>query len=347
VELTVGLLNQNNTHPGIPAAIAIAAFTFFAGLSTAAAQVSNNSVSGGAGVSGVSGYFTDSTPFPLLTGSFSSSRTLFEPDYQNTYARVNAYSDVAGPVFYASSFASGAAGSAGASIYKEFTLTAQQSGQYSMNSFLASGYLTAALRDTDLYYGNGKASFDWSVYVNNNQVNNSYFDARVENGISVVEGYSTFAFNAFQKRELAGLASVAWADTNVTTDLGYLNAGESVNILMTFGTSSQANYYSYDPDLTSDEAYGCPTTTLADGVAASNCGFSATSFGDPSIIDASFGTLALRNSIYSMPSGLQLAVTSAIPEPAEWAMMLAGLSVVAGLAKRRRKASAEIYGKRI
>jgi hypothetical protein len=306
-------------HPGKPSLIALASFAlvFFASTSQAAITFNTGSSVARANSLGSSGQMEDSsTGTSGLLRDNAQSGNVSGPNF----ADASTWLQLDFATYDAASFAKGTA-SASSEVTRTFKFTADNAGTYSMNSLIYGGNLASARAGNAT--GSGEAYYAWELKVNDEL--RHFSTTRVsENGTSSARSTSGDLGVTFANR--AGYESARWGRTNLATPIGYLDVGDMVDVSFKLSTYSIANYIMPAGNVFSG-IYGFPCFLNGD------CGGSAVSFGDPSFL---FGNATSNNQLYTSTGVFSFQV-SPVPEPAEWAMMLAGLGAVAAIAKRRKR----------
>jgi hypothetical protein len=158
--------------------------------------------------------------------------------------------------------------------------------------------------------------------------------------------------NLLKKLALALAASAAWmGSAQATTDLGILSPSVQQETEFYAAGSTFADIYSFTVGAEYQTVYASAVGTSAEQTSTSNLMLTVYST-DGSVIgqaSSSNGSMidlsgALLSGAYSLTvsgiadgslgGGYQLSV-AAVPEPAEWAMLLAGLAVLGFIAKRK------------
>jgi hypothetical protein len=322
-----------SAHPGKPKALACAAFLALITSQNTFAAITLSEVSGIVSA-GAQGALTKSIEYSPQTGVIAdsaTSQTTASGSYN--YATSRIFANSPGPEYGGSSFAAGAANTFG-NIRKDITFQATQTGNYSLTTYLYGGYLESSI--AGVATGFGKATYNWGVSVGGIEVLASGVSAKFDSsGISQVTTSGT-ALAGFSESMTASGAYASWSGTSLTTQLGLLQANDSVNIsfyMATFAASTYQFNSSSNPS-----GYGSCGSTFFPAVElnVSGCGSSRVSFGDPLSINGGVNegqtNLAFGNAVLNFEP-----VVSAVPEPGEWAMMLSGLIVVSAIAKKKRK----------
>jgi hypothetical protein len=316
-------------HPGRPAQIAVAAFVFLVGTQSVFSQVSNQFVAGK--VNATAGSEAVSNAYTSSTTALDNSTYLGDGGDAN-YAIARHYAEIDGAGYGVSSFAAGVATSY-ASVYKAFTFTAQSTGNYSLSTFLDQGSLdsTAAGGVT----GFGSSQFDWYVEVNGSIVISQHLETSFDTSTGgTFSPSSNLALFGYSESSNSNGVLAQWRPTTFENVWqGFLSAGETVDFAFGATSSSTANYSGVGSS--TEIGFGCYGNlfTVNSEVA---CGSSTSSFGDPAQYSSQGG--AIRNLAYLNASEvLDITLVSSVPEPGEWAMMLAGLGTVGLIARRRRK----------
>jgi hypothetical protein len=205
--------------------------------------------------------------------------------------------------------------SADYSFNYSFTNLAATAQQYTLSGTIFAGavdFLSRSYNPASQESGSG--GFGWYLSFNGNNV------ATTKGVFSQLPDGSTGAFLSQTGVSLTnyvqGTTGISWSDTAYSAELGQLAPGASG----TFSIYAKAFAETY---FSSSESY-----EYADYAS----GFRAT-FGDP----------------YSSGSAFELTsaqVVSAVPEPGGWAMLLAGLAVVAGISRRANKRSSRNFNLR-
>jgi hypothetical protein len=319
-------------HPGRPAQIAVAAFLLLAFSQPAISQLSNQAVGGKyAGHAGVEPSTTQVSS--STTGAISIQQSYSDFGSDN-YAHTAIFGAVDSPAYGVSSYVAGV-GSSYASFYKHLTYTAEASGTYSLSTFLEAGSVDVTLAGGAV--GNGSAGFDWNLLVNGESVAAVTVSAQFNpTGVSSFNSASPTTLTDYLEHVgLAGEGLLAtWGATTLSNVWqGFLNTGESVEL--DFYATSVA--YGNFTDVNSAFGFGCYGNILTvSGETA--CGSATVSFGDPAIFSSPQG--GIRNLAYLSDTVFDFTPTTAVPEPGEWAMMLAGLGTIGLMARRRRKLTA-------
>jgi hypothetical protein len=294
-------------HPGLFSAIGTGLFVIFSGVATEgfAAQVL------------VTATAESATPFPFPN---SASNT-------NGPAGVNAYSNSfpGDPVGQSSASFSGSsqnsvfAGSASATgisrasatYHREFSFTNSSAvaQTYSLNGLITQGGLNIVNSYIPLPTSySGDAGFGWSISFDGNQVAYMKGSFSLSDAGPVSSGV-VGTLNGGLSNVISTNDGFTWDATPFTTLLGTLNAGQIGNVSIDALVSANSNF-SLSPDY-----------SYAAGIRAR--------FGDPSDLSS-----------YSVTA----EQVSAVPEPAEWLLLTAGLAVVARQARKaksKRDASAK------
>jgi hypothetical protein len=321
------------THPGKPKALAFAAFLALITSQNTFAAITLSEVSGGA-YANAQGAPTDSLGFsPVTTGSIYGSVTSQSSasSNSNNYATSRVFANAGGPQYGGSSFSAGVATTNG-NLQKTITFQATQTGNYSLTTFLYGGSLGSSI--AGIATGSGQASYYWGVSVGGAEILASSVTADFNSGGGgqVTANGATLA--GFSTSTSLTSAYASWSGTSLTTQLGLLQANDSVNISFYMGTSASSDYQfngALDPS-----GYGsCDTSYSRTEIAYSGCGASRVSFGDPLSIDG--GSNQDQTNLAFGSAVLDFQAVSAVPEPGEWAMMLTGLLAVGAIAKKKRK----------
>ncbi len=324
-------------HPGIPKALAFAAFLALISSHHAHAAITLSTVSGDVSAL-ASGAASEDKTFPTQTGVIYDSATSQNSNLgSNHYATSRIFASADGPQYGGSSFSAGSASTSG-SLQKNITFTATQAGSYSLTTYLYGGSLQSSI--AGIAAGSGNAAYSWGVSVNGSEVLASTVNALFStSGGSQVSTTGSGLFGFSESITTSG-AYASWGGTSLTTQLGQLAANQDVNISFYMGTSASSNYSFNSGGNSGPYGYGygygsCDVNYSITEVAYNGCGSSRVSFGDPLSIDG--GTNGGLTNLAFGSSILTLEAVSPVPEPGEWALMLTGLMAVGAIAKRRRK----------
>jgi hypothetical protein len=319
-------------HPGVFTALTASLFIALGGI---AAEAIAAEVLVGASASGT-------------TGTYSTTQSSTDPFVQAAATQTNSpnngysYSNMTGagsyPDFVGRAYSDGFSSSS-ASYHREFTILNESSTEtrsYTLSSLINQGSVSttpAALASPNA----GNASFLWTVGFNGDTVNAIYTRVGYANGRSnsnyqnintpsqflangtLYSGTGGLNWSNTGGTNIAGQSTFrSWSDTTIESILGTLAPGMmgtvSVDVLL-------SSYSNYDSALVS--------RTCGYGNATYECGYNLTGnsvvrFGDP----GSVGSTALDEITFS--------TVSAVPEPAEWLMMMTGLGLVAHIARRKK-----------
>jgi hypothetical protein len=318
-------------HPGKLTLIALGAALMLFTVQSASAQISDNQV--GAKVAATAGPEDFGTNrFELIdTGVISERLEAYNVNDRNDYAYSRVFVQADEAAYGASSFAAGVATSYTA-ISKSFVFTAQSAGNYVLDTSLYAGSLDTS-RGGDAT-GSGRAGISWNLTVDGRtlqwaEITTSFDGSQgsvTKNGTVNFDGYNSLA---------NGQGSVAsWNSTTISSDLGFLSAGQSQQFSFNMSTYAHTDYTGYSSEL-GLSCYGNIATTE---YLSTGCGSSTVSFGDPSIFSGGNSDPYNSNLAYLSQAVINPVLVSAVPEPGEWAMMIAGLFVV-GIMSRKRATS--------
>jgi hypothetical protein len=320
-------------HPGRPAQIAVAAFVFLAFCQPVSAQLSNQWVGGK--FSGYAGVEPQINQAHVTTTGVLSNYLSFYDTGPDNYAYSQHFAEIDGPSYGVSSFAAGISRST-SNVGKRLTYTAEATGTYSLSTFIEAGSLDVTAMGGAA--GSGSAGFEWSIQINDDlyaaqsQVDLNFTTAST--GSSSITSSFTTPFNDYTEAfSLTNGLLVSWSGTTLSNVWqGFLNAGESVDVTFLASSYALANF----SDVNSTFGIGCyGNISNIFGEVASPCGSSTVSFGDPAVFSSPQGNI--RHLAYLSNTVFDFTPTTAVPEPGEWAMMLAGLGTVGLIARRRRK----------
>jgi PEP-CTERM motif len=319
---------------GRPLGLRVGAILFgaFSAVNMAGAQIVSQSA-----LAGVESYAPFTPAVRIVEGPISAGTISLNGDTEalyaaGAYAFSSVFVEADGPRYGASSFAAGAGGLSRSTVIKEFTFRAQQAGIYSLSSFINGGSLsTSFLAGAS---GSGWSVFNWNLSIDGQLQQRTAFSVAVGPNSYPYTGPFQSAGNAtlsnFVSSASDNRVSASWGDTTISTSLGFLSASQEVKVGFELSTQAFANFTSLSGNLTD-----CGTRSLPNEQRVNACGFSTVSFGDPSIIDGFSDPDTIANIAYLSPNVFDITAVTPVPEPSEWAMMLAGLAAVGFVARRR------------
>jgi hypothetical protein len=321
------------THPGVFTSLTASLFLALGGI---AAEAIGADLLVGASATGTSGTYsstaTSTDPFVRADATQTNSAN-------NGYSFSNMIGAASYPDFFGRAYSDGQSSSS-ASYHREFTIlndSLTETRSYTLSSLINQGAVSttpAALSSPNA----GNASFLWTVGFNGDTVNAIYTRVGYANGApnynyQAVNTPTQFVVGSTLYNSTGGLSLyngggtnaagqgtfLSWSNTTIESILGVLAPGMmgtvSVDVLL-------SSYSNYDSALVS-------RTCTSYGSAPYECGYYLTGnsfvrFGDPGDV----GSVAL--------DAIAFSSVSAVPEPAEWLMMMTGLGLVARVARRKK-----------
>jgi hypothetical protein len=311
--------------PGRPAQIAFAAVVFLIGTQPVFAQIVTNpsvtgKLNGSVGAEAIT-YFAETT-----TNGEIQQRQIWSDEGPN-YSSSSHFGSAFNSAYGVSSFAAGISNSY-SSMSGSYTLTAEATGNYSLSTFIDGGSLDITNFDA---LGNGSASFSWYINVNGVDVIARNLSGTFDSATSTSSFTQSAGFslqNYTQTTSSNGLLA-KWSGTTLANVWqGFLSVGESIDVTYYANSYAFANF----PNASSFLGVGCGGNISNLFEVPFPCGASTVSFGDPASFTNSQGNIG-----HIAVSDFEFTPTTAVPEPGEWAMMLAGLGTVGLIARRRRK----------
>jgi hypothetical protein len=321
-------------HPGVFTALTASLFIVLGGIT---AEAISAEVLVGATATGTTGAYTNTANSidPFVRADATQTNLANDGSSYSNMTGAGSSSDFLGRA-YSQGFSSSSA-----TYHREFTIqndSLTDTRSYTLSSLINQGSVST----TPLVLASpnaGNASFLWTVGFNGTTVNAIYTRVGYANGSSNSNYQnrntpSQFLANGTLYSGTGGLnwsntggtnvsyqtTFRSWSDTTIESILGTLAPGMmgtvSVDVLL-------SSYSNYDTALISRTCsnYGGPSY---------ECGYNLTGnslvrFGDPGDV----GSAAL--------DVIKFESVSAVPEPAEWLMMITGLGLVAQIARRRKQ----------
>jgi hypothetical protein len=315
-------------HPGKITLVAFGAALLFLTVQSASAQLSDNQV--GAKVAATAGPedFGTNRFGPINTGVISEHLQAYNNNDRNDYAYSKVFVQADEAAYGASSFASGVATSY-TSLYKSFVFTAESAGNYVLDTSLYAGSLDTSRGGEAT--GSGGANISWSLAVNGRTLQWADITTSFDGSQGTVTKNGTVSFDGYNALANGQGSVASWNNTAISSDLGFLSAGQSQQFSFNMTTYAYTDYTGYSSEL-GLSCYGNIATTE---YLSTGCGSSTVSFGDPSIFSGGNSDPYNSNLAYLSQAVINPVLVSAVPEPGEWAMLIAGLFVVGVMSRKR------------
>jgi hypothetical protein len=315
------------SHPGRRSVYAVASILCLFSFGTASAGINliTTSVTETYGINGV----TSQVNIPAQASGQIKSEVSTPLAPNAAYARNDA---LAGGANFGSISSSVGNGSASTTLHKEISFTADQTAVYSLSSLLNAGRIYT-IPSTGIT-GSGSASLDWSISLDGVVLNDIHMRVFSDTNVTGLNPNAALLTGS-AAGSLAGLyyytvsPNLAWTNSTISTSLGLLTAGSSHILSMDLNTSAVSSYSAGGSALSPYSSYNYAYGFLC----ANNCGASHARMNSNSS-QTSLGSAA--DLLYTSPNVFDTPVISAIPEPSEWALLLAGIGAVGAISKRQR-----------
>jgi hypothetical protein len=294
-------------------------------------QSSNGSSSTSAAISAVNSQTANFSP--TVSALINQS-----PGQYGAYGSAAVSSTVANTSYALGSHAIGIYGDGFARIANNYSFQILTSGTYAIDSFITAGFIQQNPGFGQAWIRTGtpgitaNSYFKWVLEADSDD-SFSRFTSGAGMQSFWFNGKTTFdprssGIRLSNYREDDGFTS--WGDTHIISNLGFLAAGSTLNLQLTAETRAQT--YSIAGMNGSNPNFECGALQANNSNPLrpySFCGTNTVSFGDPLSLNGG------GNQVFS--GGIpNLILVSAVPEPAEWLMLIAGIAVVVRAGKRQR-----------
>jgi hypothetical protein len=291
----------------------------------------------GAGTSGT----TVSSPLPPYTyvpTQINQTATSSSPSVSGyavgttDFSSVQSYAGAAGNNHYGITDVGYGYSSGAGIVYKSVNYTADTAGVLTVNTFLDAGSTGTSIGANSSAFTSG-TKLIWTASINGaythtlgvaTYLTSLWGASSPSTLVAPWGGTGTLVtggdLNGVSIVQSATEASYSWLDTSFT-DRIQMAAGQTVNVLYTLNELSLGQYLD---NLLTPPPYNCDGGNGANGY--SSCGKTWVNFG---------GVGALDDSISSFDLSFAPDSVTAVPEPSEWALMIAGLGLASVIGKRK------------